>query len=495
MNERKELLIERVMDQTRLAVLEGGKLCELYCERGGRTKLAGNIYAGRVQNVIPGMNAAFVDIGLKKNGFLYAGDIGVDTRGQDQLAHQLMQARIERMLSPGQMIVVQVIKEAGGGKGPRLSCNLSLPGRLSVLLPGLRYAGVSKKIEDAAERDRLFAIARDLSQSHGAGMIVRTAGEGAAAEEIARDYRRLLNDWQRIVLQAQHSARPRLIQADGDLVLRAVRDMLDESVDRICADDPQLYRQLQDCAGALTPALADRIELHRSEVPLFDLMRVDHQLETAFARQVRLRSGGTLIIDETEAMTVIDVNTAKFTGKKSLEETVFRLNCEAAREIARQLRLRDIGGIVIIDFIDMERAEDREKLLEVLRAQLQGDANRTNVLGMTALGLVEMTRKKLRMPLSRQYTRACGNCMATGREWSSETLAYQAVRELWRRRRAGDETAYVLCAGEPVAERIEKIGLPAGAPARVEIRAGLPAFELRPDCEAGNADKEVEEEL
>lgn len=495
MNDRKELLIERVMDQTRLAVLEGGKLCELYCERGGRAKLAGNIYAGRVQNVIPGMNAAFVDIGQKKNGFLYAGDIALDIRGQDQLARQLKEARIERMLSPGQMIVVQVVKEAGGGKGPRLSCNLSLPGRLSVLLPGLLYAGVSKKIEDAAERNRLFAIARNLSQTCGEGIIVRTAGEGASEKDLAEDYQRLINEWQRILREAQHSARPRLIQADGDLALRAVRDMLDESVDRICTDDPQLCQQLQQCAQVLMPALADRIELLRCEAPLFDLMRVDHQLETAFARQVRLKSGGTLVIDETEAMTVIDVNTAKFTGKKSLEETVFRLNCEAAREIARQLRLRDIGGIVIIDFIDMERAEDREKLLEVLREHLRSDANRTNVLGMTALGLVEMTRKKLRMPLSLQYTCACGNCAATGRVWNSETIAYRAVRELWRRRRGGDETAYVLCAAEAVARHIEKIGLPAGAPVRVERRMDMPAFELWPDVEVENGIEEVEEEL
>lgn len=490
---KKELLIERVLNQTRLAVMEEGRLCEMYCERGQRGKLSGNIYAGRVQNILPGMNAAFVDIGLSKNGFLYAGDISIDTRDQQTLERQLKQARIERMLSPGQMVVVQVTKEPGGSKGPRLTCNLSLPGRLSVLLPGLSYAGVSKKIEDEGERDRLFAIAQGLSRAHGSGIIVRTAGEGADEAAISEDYHRLLNDWKRIERQAQHSAQPCLIQSDGDLALRAVRDMLDARVDRICTDDAQVYRRLVECAQALTPQYADRIELHQGDVPLFDLMRVDHQLETAFARQVRLKSGGTLVIDETEAMTVIDVNTAKFTGKKSLEETIFRLNCEAAQEIARQLRLRDIGGIIIIDFIDMQDAQDQNRLLEQLRLALQADANRTNVLGLTALGLVEMTRKKARMPLSRQFTRPCGNCQGSGWEWSYESLAYQVIRELWRRRRMGDDTAYVLKVPAAAADWIEGIGLPEGGVVRVERSAQQKDFALLPEDESKTVNKEVEE--
>ena len=476
----RELLLERVQNQTRLAVLENRRLCEIHYERGSQAKLAGNIYAARVQNVLPGMNAAFVDIGLRKNGFLYAGDICFDTRDQQELKDRLESARIEKMLRPGQSIVVQVVKEPGGSKGPRVSGSITLPGRLSVLLPTIRYAGVSKKITDPAERDRLFAIAQRLSETHGAGVIIRTAGEGASQEQIENDYQRLLRMWADVEKRAKHSAQPRLIQADGDLALRAVRDMLDDSVSAIRTDDALLYDELCHWARTLTPEYADRISLHEGEMPLFDLMRVDHQLEQAFGRIVHLKSGGNLVIDETEAMTVIDVNTAKFTGKKSLSETIFRLNCEAAEEIARQLRLRDLGGIVLIDFIDMDAPQEREALLEHLRQALRNDRNRTNVLGMTALGLVEMTRKKARQPLNKLLMRDCSACLGSGREWTHESVAYQAVRELWRRRRAGDTTAYVIRTGEKVAGWIDTIGLPEGGRTALEIDGSNASYEILP---------------
>ncbi|MGN0184007.1 MAG: Rne/Rng family ribonuclease [Aristaeellaceae bacterium] len=476
----REILLERVQNQTRLAVLEKGRLCEIYYERGSQTKLAGNIYAARVQNVLPGMNAAFVDIGLRRNGFLYAGDICFDTRDQQELKDRLESARIERMLRPGQSIVVQVVKEPGGSKGPRVSGSITLPGRLAVLLPTIRYAGVSKKITDPDERDRLFAIAQRLSDTHGAGVIVRTAGEGAPEAQIEADYLRLLRMWADVEKRAKHSAQPRLIQADGDLALRAVRDMLDGSVTSVRTDDAQLHEALRTWAQTLTPEYADRIALHSGDTPLFDLMRVDHQLEQAFSRQVHLKSGGNLVIDETEAMTVIDVNTARFTGKKSLSETVFHLNCEAAEEIARQLRLRDIGGIVLIDFIDMDAPQEREALLEHLREALKSDRNRTNVLGMTALGLVEMTRKKTRQPLSRLLMRDCSACLASGREWTHESVAYQAVRELWRRRRMGDTTAYTIRTGEKVAGWIGTIGLPEGGRTLVSPGGSDSSYELLP---------------
>ena len=476
----REILLERVQNQTRLAVIEDRRLCEIHYERGSQAKLAGNIYAARVQNVLPGMNAAFVDIGLRKNGFLYAGDICFDTRDQQELKDRLESARIERMLRPGQSIVVQVVKEPGGSKGPRVSGSITLPGRLAVLLPTIRYAGVSKKITDPTERDRLFEIAQRLSEAHGAGVIIRTAGEGASQEQIEADYLRLLRMWADIEKRAKHSAQPRLIQSDGSLALRAVRDMLDDSVSAIRTDDAQLYESLCHWARTLTPEYADRISLHKGEMPLFDLMRVDHQLEQAFGRIVHLKSGGNLVIDETEAMTVIDVNTAKFTGKKSLSETIFRLNCEAAEEIARQLRLRDLGGIVLIDFIDMDAPQEREALLEHLRQALRNDRNRTNVLGMTALGLVEMTRKKARQPLNKLLMRDCSACLGSGREWTHESVAYQAVRELWRRRRMGDNTAYVIRTGEKVAGWIDTIGLPEGGRTVLEIDGSNASYEILP---------------
>lgn len=479
-NIKRELVLERMQNQTRLAVLENGRLCEIQLERGMRTKLAGNIYAGRVQNVLPGMNAAFVDIGLNKNAFLYAGDIGMDIRDQQDLKDQLEQRRIEKMLRPGQMIVTQVVKEPGGTKGPRISGSITLPGRMSVLLPAISYAGVSKKIGDEAERRRLHEIARELSQKHGSGVIIRTAAEGASREQIEADYLRLLSQWQRIDVSARHSAKPRLIQDDGSLALRAVRDLLDEDVASIRTDDPGLFRELQEAARVFAPQFEDRISLMKCETPLFDLLRVDHQLDQAFSRHVWLHSGGSLVIDETEAMTVIDVNTGKFTGSKSLEETIFKINCEAAEEIARQLRLRDIGGIVIIDFIDMESPQKREELIAHLRVALSSDRNRTNVLGMTALGLVEMTRKKVRRPLSKQLMHDCGTCGSFGRVWTHESIAYRAVREIWRRRRMGDTTAYRIVTSEKVAGWIQTIGLPEGR-TKVDATGSDSHYEVLPD--------------
>lgn len=491
---KREMILERMQGQTRLAVLEDNKLCEIYYERGASAKLAGNIYAGRVQNILPGMNAAFVDIGLNKNAFLYAGDICMDMRDNQELKTQLEGRRIEKMLRPGQMIVVQVVKEPGGSKGPRISGSLSLPGRLCVLIPGFKYAGVSKKIENEAERDRLFAIAKELSEKHNSGIIIRTAGEGAGFEEIESDYGRLLAMWEKIDTAARHSAKPRLIQSDGTLVLRAVRDMLDEDVHSVRTDDPELYQELKSCAELLTPALAGRIELFKTDTPLFDLLRIDHQLDNAFERHVYLKSGGNLVIDETEAMTVIDVNSAKFTGKKDIAETIFRLNCEAANEIARQLRLRDIGGIVIIDFIDMNSDADKQALLEHLRTALKNDRNRTSVLGITALGLVEMTRKKVRRPLSRQLMRDCSACLSSGREWTHESVAYRCVREIWRRRRMGDTTAYRIVTGEKVADWIKTIGLPAGKTI-VDISGTDRSYEILPDVSGANAQLGNEEIL
>lgn len=459
---RRELLLERVAGQTRLAVVEDRRLCEIYYERGTRTKLAGNIYAGRVQNVLPGMNAAFVDIGIGKNAFLYAGDICYDTREDQALKAKLDGARIEKMLRPGQMIVTQVAKEPGGSKGPRISGNVTLPGRLCVLIPTLEYVGVSKKIEDRAERDRLYAAAEQICASHGAGMIVRTAAEGVEAERIEADYLRLLAIWEKIRSAGEHSAKPRLLQNDGSLAMRVARDMLDDTIAAVRTDDEALYAELIENVHLLSPEYEGIVQLERSDTPLFDLLRVDHQLEKALSRHVYLKSGGTIVIDETEAMTVIDVNTGKFTGKKDLEETLFALNCEAAAEIARQLRLRDLGGIIIIDFIDMEKAEHRQQLLDYLREALKNDRNRTNVLGMTALGLVEMTRKKLRRPLSRLLMRDCSHCLATGVEWTHESSAYRAVREVWRRRRLGDALPLRIVTGERVAGWIRTIGVPEG---------------------------------
>ena len=455
---KREIALEHVANRTRLAVIEDGRLCEILYDQSRRRELTGGIYVGRVQNILPGMNAAFVDIGANKNAYLAAGDIGIDTRGDAALSDALRSERIEKRVRPGQMLICQVVREPGGAKGPRISQNITLPGRKLVLLPTLRYAGVSRKITDETERARLHKIALELAEN-GAGAIVRTAGEGADAAELAAEYADLTEKWHRIETEAAASRTPRRIETETGFAEAAVRDFLTEDTDAMRTDDPDLFRELIEAAEKTVPALRDRISLVDFETPLFDLLRVDAQIEEALARRVNLKSGGTIVIDETEAMTVIDVNTAKFVGKTDLEETVFRLNCEAAEEIARQARLRDLGGIIIIDFIDMENPANREALTVFLRKQFARDRNRTTVLGMTELGLMQVTRKKLRRPLGRILARECPLCGGSGTVLSVEETAHQAVRELWRRRRRGDTTKYRIVAGEGVAACIREIGL------------------------------------
>lgn len=459
---KREYLLERVQGQTRLAVLEDSQLCELYYERPGSEKLSGNIYLGRVQNILPGMNAAFVDIGLDKNAFLHADDIPVDTRDERELADRMKQARIEKTIRPGQEILVQVVKEPGGTKGCRISSHVTIPGRMSVLMPTVNYVGVSKKIENETERERLRNIAQKLTQETGMGVIVRTAAEGADAETLERDYRMACELWKTISNRGQHAVAPKLLHSDGSLALRVARDMLDDSVDVLRADGTELFEQVRGFAELLAPQYADRVFLHKSETPLFDVFRVDVQADKRMGRHVWLKSGGSLVIDETEALTVIDVNTGKFVGNRSFDETVFKLNCEAAQEIARLLRLRDMGGIIVVDFIDMNRAEHREQLLSLMRELMGTDRNRTNVIGFTGLGLMEITRKKVRRTLTKQLMHICSDCSGRGYVASYETTAWRIVREIWVRGRMGSQGALLVGCTESVAGWLHTIGVPEG---------------------------------
>lgn len=459
---KREFLLETVRGQTRLAVVEDGALCELYYERPGSEKLSGNLYLGRVQNILPGMNAAFVDIGLEKNAFLYAGDIPVDSGEAGELAERMKQARIEKMIRPGQELLVQVVKEPGGTKGCRISSHVTVPGRMSVLLPTVNYVGISRKIVDPKERERLHAAASRMVEGSGMGVIVRTAAEGASEESLWKDYRAACELWKAIDRRAKHAKAPKLIHSDGSLALRVVRDMLDESAEVVRVDGSALCEEVRGYARMLAPEFEAKIVEHTSPTSLFDVYRVDAQADKRMGRHVWLKSGGSLVIDETEAMTVIDVNTGKFVGAKSFDETVFKLNCEAAREIARLLRLRDVGGIIIIDFIDMDSAQHREQLLELLRELMAGDRNRTNVVGFTGLGLVEMTRKKVRRPMTKQLMHICSECGGYGLTPSYETTARRIVRELWVRQRGGEQGALVVEAISPVTGWLETIGAPEG---------------------------------
>lgn len=472
-------LVESVMGQNRLAVIEDGTLQEIYYERPGQEKLAGNIYVGRVENVLQGMNAAFVDIGLEKNGFLYAGDIQIDTRGEKALSDTLGQVRIEKMVRPGQEILVQVVKEPGGTKGPRLSSHITLPGRLMVLLPTVAYVGVSRKIDNDNRRQALKAIGQKITSGQSMGVILRTAAETADEEMILREYESLVKLWQTLETRGKHSKAPRLIHWDGCLALRAVRDMLNGDTERIITDDPDMFETLKGYGEMFAPEWLSNIHLHNGETPIFDIYRVDAQADKCAGRHVWLKSGGSLVIEETEALTVIDVNTGKFTGKKSLSETIFKINCEAADEIMRQIRLRDIGGIIIVDFIDMARAGEKQALLDILKELAKNDRNRTVVGSITPLGLVEMTRKKVRRTMTKQLMHICSHCGGNGVVPSYETTARKIIRQMWKKNRAGENGTVLIEAAEPVIGWVKTIRVPEGMTAYTLADPSIPEWEYR----------------
>ncbi len=443
----RELLVECSGNQTRLAVVEDGDLAEFYIERKGHEKLVGNIYKGRAANVLPGMEAAFVDIGLEKNGFLYAGDILVDKTdfGLDPkaLEQELKSLSIRKLVKVGQEILVQVIKEPGGSKGPRLTSHITLPGRLAVLLPTVGYVGVSRRIEIEDERARLRAMAEAL-KPQGMGLIVRTAAEGAQPADLERDILYLEKLWASISKRAAAAAAPALLHRDVSLVYRAVRDMLVNGVRSLTIDDEAQYALARSTAEMLSPELAQKVIHHAAEAPIFEPYRIDAQAEKALLRRVWLKSGGYLVFDYAEALTVIDVNTGKFVGRHSLSDTVFQTNCEAVSEIVRQLRLRDIGGIIVIDFIDMDRPEQRDQLLTLLRRELKKDRTKTNLVGITELGLVEMTRKKVHQPIHTLLMQPCACCQGSGRVPSDESVARAALNELRSRSAAGQSGAFLV---------------------------------------------------
>ena len=414
---------------TQIAVLEGRTLIEHYVSRPAddTTQIDGNIYLGRVQNVLPGMEAAFVDIGTPKNAVLYRGDLRYDedevgpageddskpTRGH--LGGAARDARIEQLLRTGQSIICQVTKNPIGTKGARLTQEVSLPGRFVVLIPESETYGISKRLTDD-ERRRLRKILDDVKPA-GHGLIVRTAADGASAEELERDVARLLRQWDNVQELAKTSRAPQLLYREPDLAVRVIREEFNRDYRGVVIDDPNLHAQVKEYVSSITPELADRVELvdpAAEPLPLFERFRVHEQVHKALDRKVWLPSGGSLIIERTEALTVIDVNTGKNVGTSNLEETVFRNNLEAADEIARQLRLRDIGGIIVIDFIDMEIPANRGEVIRTFREALARDKTRTQVFDISELGLVEMTRKRISEGLVESYSETCPTCGGRG---------------------------------------------------------------------------------
>jgi ribonuclease E len=399
--------------RTHIAVLEGRSLVEHYVGslEPDDTAIDGNIYLGKVQNVLPGMEAAFVDIGTPKNGVLYRGDVAFDPSDVEE-SHP----RIERLLKNGQSVLVQVTKNPIGAKGARLTQEVSLAGRFVVMVPGQPETyGISKRLPDD-ERRRLRRVLEGLRPPD-AGLIVRTAAEGATEAELARDVERLRAQWEQISKLARRAKAPALVYQEPPLVVRVIREEFTKEYRGVIIDDRDLYEQVRGYVEAIGPELADRVEYYDQEeegLPLYERFHVQEQLLKALDRKVWLPSGGSLIIEGTEALTVIDVNTGKNVGRSNLEETVYRNNLEAAEEVARQLRLRDIGGIIVVDFIDMEIPQNREEVMRAFRAALARDKTRTQVFDISELGLVEMTRKRISEGLVETFSRTCPTCDGRG---------------------------------------------------------------------------------
>lgn len=424
----KEILIQVTREETRTAVLEDGKLVEVYLERSIQKRLAGNIYLGRVENVLPGMQAAFVNIGLERNAFLYVEDVHTVPHSSDwRTSKRQVSLPIQNRLREGEEILVQVVKEPFGTKGARVTTQLTLPGRYVVFLPGYDCIGVSRRIRSEKERERLKSLAEEV-RIPGRGLIVRTVAEGISKEELQADVISLYELWKGIQEKTRHSSAPSLIHQELELVSWVLRDLFGEDVDRLTVNDLETYKNILELLAVLGPHLRNRVRLADSSV--WDDYGLDQEIERALRPKVWLKSGGYLVIDEAEALTVVDVNTGKYVGSKNFAETVFRTNLEAVQEIVRQIRLRNLGGIIVIDFIDMERAEHREEILKRLEEELKKDKTRTYVLGLTQLGLVELTRKKVRPSLSSLLERPCPYCEGRGRVPSEETVGMKACREI-----------------------------------------------------------------
>lgn len=454
----REIVVDINDHQTRVAMIEDGEIAEIYIERRGRERLVGNIYKGRVANVLPGMQAAFVDVGLGKNAFLYAGDILVDKSDfefPNQDYKPDIQPAIGDIVKQGQEIILQVLKEPVGTKGARVTTHITLPGRTLVLMPTVNYIGVSRRIEDEDERARLRSILERIKPDN-MGVIVRTAAEGKTEAEFESDINFLVRLWDRVQQKGRLVNAPRLIHGEEPLVFRTIRDIFTPDVKRLVINNREYYEKVQIVAGIISPMLQDRVEFFQAgERDVFDHFELETKIDKLLQRKVWLKNGGYVVIDQTEALTSIDVNTGKFVGCDNLQDTLFETNCEAAKEIARQLRLRDIGGIIIIDFIDMDEQEHKELLLDTLREELKKDRTKSNVLGITGLGLVEMTRKKMRQSLSATLQCTCQYCRGEGRIQSEETIAIKIRRAIQREFASSDCDTFLVEAHPSVASFIE----------------------------------------
>ena len=443
------LLINVSPVETRVALVENSRVREIYIERPDEMGITGNIYKGRVDRVLPGMQAAFVDVGLERAAFLYAGDvIGADDdveyrRSVAELAGDDAEVEagnghahrsappIQELLKAGQEVLVQVAKEPLGTKGARVTSHISLPGRYLVYMPLAEHVGVSRRIESPAERERLRALVDELRAGEG-GFIVRTVAEGASDEELLRDISYLRKSWERISARRVQLQPGSLVHQELSVSLRAVRDILTPEIDQVIVDDMEQFEQVREFLDVFEPTLGSRVELYSDAEPLFDKFGIEIDIQRMLARKVWLPSGGYIVIDSFEALTAIDVNTGRYVGKRNFEETVLKTNLEAVAEIVQQLRLRNIGGIIVIDFIDMEKISSREKVQAALAEALRTDKARTTITKISELGIVEMTRKRIREPVLHTLAETCPYCDGHGWVRSCTSVAHEILRQLVR---------------------------------------------------------------
>ena len=449
-----EIIINVRPYETRVALLEDRNLSELYIERSKEKGLTGNIYRGRVTKVLPGMQVAFVDLGLERSGFLHQSDINLSDYGivpdfeksasdgedtEEMLFDSYMENQnvssepppIEELLEQGQEIMAQVVKEPIGNKGTRISSYITLPGRYLVFMPMVNQIGVSRRIHDVEERERLKNEVSQMRKA-GKGYIIRTAAETVSREELKRDIDFLDKVWERILGKNERVSAPALINRDLDIILRAIRDLTPREVDRIIIDSEEDYERCVEFINTYIGEPKPKIELYQGSEPIFDSFGLELEIERALGRRVWLKSGGYIAIDQTEALTAIDVNTGKFVGKRSQEETILKTNLEAVKELVYQVKLRNIGGLIIIDFIDMEKEQSKEQVYKLLEQMLRTDRSRSNILRVSEFGLVEMTRKRTRENLSQSLNQTCQYCDGKGVIKSHQTICYEIFRDIER---------------------------------------------------------------
>ena len=448
----KEIVVNVGTRETRAALIDGGKLVELHVER--EEQVTGSIYKCKVANVLPGMDAAFVDIGIERNAFLYAGDVIPEADEEVIQAGRGKEpekpSNIKDLLKVGQELMVQVVKAPRGTKGARVSTRISLPGRFLVLMPDADNIGVSRKIEDKRERERLKKIA-EAARPSGVGIIVRTEAEGCTDKDIRADLEFLQRMWEQIQTRSKTTSAPGLVHQDLSLLYRTIRDSFGSDVRKMFIDSQTEYQKALEVVNIISPRLRSKLSLYRDPEPIFEHFSLENEIDRLLRRKVWLKSGGHVTIDQTEALTTIDVNTGKFIGSTSLSDTILKTNLEAAAEIARQLRLRDIGGIIIIDFIDMASAKDRSHVVNALDRAMKKDRTRTKISHISPLGLVEMTRKRTGETIAEIVNQPCPYCQGRGDILSAESVSIQIERELQKKVSEVDDEAFVVTAHPEVA--------------------------------------------